>query len=93
MNLPKPPADPETLIRFECQIEIHNTVAWHQVWWWGMIQAHSVIFPSTSVATMQDSDLQQIIIDSGLAQANSRFTFKRDSDWVFVNFNFEDLSD
>lgn len=42
---------------------------------------------------MDDSDLKQIVMSSGLAEAGTRFTFKRDSDWVFVNFNFEDLSD
>lgn len=93
ITLSRPPEDPETLIMFEAQVEISDQKAWHQIWRWGMYQAHSLIFPTATAKDLNDDELKAIAQASDLAHIDSRFTFKRRDEWIFVNFNFEDLND
>lgn len=93
ITLPRPPNDPETLVIFEAQVEIADLQAWHQVWRWGTYQAHSLIFPAASVKDLSDETLKSTALEPGLAHADTRFTFKRSDEWVFMNFNLIDLDD
>lgn len=83
------PIDPDTRIIANQSIEVEGRPARVQVWVWDGISAMSLIFLSEDVAGLNDDQLRDLAIASGLPEAGSQFTFSRDSgDYCFVNFNF-----
>lgn len=95
MNVPlfQPPVEEDTHVLANKHVQLHGYSAWHQIWRWDGIEGHSLIFPASSVSTLDSAALRGLVIESGYAEAHASFTFARQDEWAFVNFNFRDLND
>lgn len=82
-------SDTKILKQKECNIGGYDTL--YQKWKWESTIAESIIFAKDDVAHLNDDEVQQLVVNSELANSqSSAMTISRGkSDFVFVNFGFK----
>ncbi len=60
----------------------------YQKWKWDGIVAESIIFVSSDVENLSDSELRDDISSSPVVRKDSEVTISRGEEFTFVNFNF-----
>jgi len=84
------PIDEGTQILGQKVLEHDGIAVLHQKWCWDGITAESIIFKARDVVDYDDKELEQRVNTFCQVESDSSITIsKKNSDFIFVNFNFQ----
>jgi hypothetical protein len=83
------PVEEDTRIRGRTIITVGGREALYERWSWDGVLGETIVFVSQEVIALSDKELEEVVRQSPLVEADSQITIKRaDSGFTFVNFNF-----
>ncbi|WP_050799551.1 hypothetical protein [Thiocapsa marina] len=88
------PTESDTVILFQVEGALDGYDLMYQKWAWCSYRAESFIFSAADISGLSDEEVETLSRTSPLVKSDSEVTITRKgSDFVFVNFNFEDSDD
>lgn len=83
------PVDSDTKILANVEAKIAEYDVVYQKWYWGGIQAESVIFYNDDIAELDEDQVKkEVSLCTALVKEGSQLTYKKGEKYTFVNFNF-----
>jgi hypothetical protein len=84
------PIELDTRVIYQNETNLGRYPVRYEIWSWVSYRAESFIFSNGDVSSLSDSEIEKVVIDSGLVHEESGITLNRSkSGYVFVCFNFE----
>lgn len=83
------PVEKDTRIISSVQAKIEAYDVVYQKWYWGGINAESIIFYNEDVAELSEEQIKkEVALCTAIVKEGSEMTYKKGEKYTFVNFNF-----